>query len=235
MLKRLLCVISVLIILPVCAGVFEDAIVKSDNVFLYLYMKNCDYCVKFNPNYDKDWGLYTDVNPNQIENILLKHSDIKAVFVTSPTYEGIFSNIKEISIICKKHNAVLVVDEAHGALLNFGNFKEQQAINCGADISIQSLHKTAGAPNPTALLHIGPCSNITQQTVQKALNTINTTSPSYPLLASIEACVKYLNSDKGEKHVNKIIENADYFATSLDNSYEIFSKNNDKKKIGCQI
>ena len=53
MLKRLLCVISVLIILPVCAGVFEDAIVKSDNVFLYLYMKNCDYCVKFNPNYDK--------------------------------------------------------------------------------------------------------------------------------------------------------------------------------------
>ncbi len=53
MLKRFLFALSILIILPVYAGEFEDAIAKNDKVFLYLYAKNCDYCVKFNPNYDK--------------------------------------------------------------------------------------------------------------------------------------------------------------------------------------
>lgn len=151
-----------------------------------------------------EWGVADKTIP-QILNL----NGIKAVIVTSPTYEGIVSDINAIKKACK--NTYLIVDEAHGALYPFSDKLPQSAVNI-ADFTIQSLHKTAGGLNPTALLHVN-C----DIDAYKALNMINTTSPSYPLLASIEANINYLNSKKGRKKIDNLISDIEYLRKNSTN------------------
>ncbi len=143
----------------------------------------------------KDWGIPESVNPDFVDV-----KGVKAVIVTSPSYEGIFSDIRELKKVCEKNNAYLIVDEAHGALYPFSEKLPQSAVKI-ADFTIQSLHKTAGGLNPTALLHVN-C----DIKADEALSMINTTSPSYPLLASIEANINFLNSERGRKKLDNLIE-----------------------------
>lgn len=145
-----------------------------------------------------DWDVYEKTPAETIEKHLLQQP-VKAVIVTSPTYEGLVSDIRAIKKICEKHNAYLIVDEAHGALYPFSDKLPQSSVKI-ADFTVQSLHKTAGGLNPTALLHCN-C-NID---VKPALGLITTTSPSYPILASIEKNINYINSQKGRKNLNGLI------------------------------
>lgn len=124
---------------------------------------------------------------------------IKAIIVTSPTYEGYVSDIKNIKSVCEKFGTYLIVDEAHGALYPFCDELPQSAIPY-ADFTVQSLHKTAGGLNPTALLHVN-CD------IKLKLDMITTTSPSYPLLMTIENNINYLASKRGKKEINKLINN----------------------------
>lgn len=124
---------------------------------------------------------------------------IKAIIVTSPTYEGYVSDIKNIKSVCEKFGTYLIVDEAHGALYPFSEDLPQTAIPY-ADFTVQSLHKTAGGLNPTALLHVN-CD------IELKLDMITTTSPSYPLLMTIENNINYLASKRGKKEINKLINN----------------------------
>lgn len=147
--------------------------------------------------YMQEWGIYGSLKPDELEK-LLKSDNAKAIIVTSPSYEGIVSDIKEISGICSKFGVKLIVDEAHGALYPFSDELPPTSVGI-ADFTVQSLHKTAGGLNPTALLHskeIDP---------QPALDKINTTSPSYPLLMTIEANINFLNSSHGKKKISKLI------------------------------
>lgn len=153
-----------------------------------------------------DWGIPDKTTPD-----LIDIKGVKAVIVTSPTYEGIVSDIKELKKICEKNGAYLIVDEAHGALYPFSDKLPQSAVNI-ADFTIQSLHKTAGGLNPTALLHVNCDIN-----PEKALSMINTTSPSYPLLASIEANINFLNSIRGRKKLNTLIEEIETLKKTVKN------------------
>lgn len=148
----------------------------------------------------QDWGIYGKTTVELLEEHF-KNKKIKALIVTSPSYEGIVSDINAIKNLCKKYNAYLIVDEAHGALYPFCNELPKSAVRI-ADFTIQSLHKTAGGLNPTALLHSNCEINPTN-----ALEMISTTSPSYSLLASIEANINYLNSERGQKTIKELIEN----------------------------
>lgn len=127
------------------------------------------------------------------------NESIKAIIVTSPTYEGYVSDIKNIKSVCEKFGTYLIVDEAHGALYPFSEELPQTAIPY-ADFTVQSLHKTAGGLNPTALLHVN-CD------IELKLDMITTTSPSYPLLMTIENNINYLASKRGKKEINKLINN----------------------------
>lgn len=155
---------------------------------------------------NKEWGI-----PDKITANLINIKGVKAVIVTSPSYEGIVSDIKELKRVCEKNGAYLIVDEAHGALYPFSDKLPQSAVNI-ADFTIQSLHKTAGGLNPTALLHVNCNLDAT-----KALSMINTTSPSYPLLASIEANINFLNSTKGHKKLDNLVKNIQELKKSITN------------------
>ncbi|MGN0032045.1 MAG: aminotransferase class I/II-fold pyridoxal phosphate-dependent enzyme [Candidatus Gastranaerophilaceae bacterium] len=151
---------------------------------------------------DKEWGVPLETKPEMIEYYLSRYN-IRTVIITSPTYEGIISDIEEIKAICERHGAFLIVDEAHGALYPFSDDLPLSAVNI-ADFTVQSLHKTAGGLNPTALLHCN-C----EIDVKPALSMFMTTSPSYPLLASIEENIEYLNSKDGRKEIDNLITKLD--------------------------
>lgn len=155
--------------------------------------------IEYSLNVNDELGLYQPITPDIVYNLIKKYKP-NALVITSPTYEGFVSDVKEISMICKKNNVILIVDEAHGALYPFSNQLPESAVKY-ADFTIQSLHKTAGGINPTALLH---SNNIDPS---NALRLISTTSPSYPMLATIEANIKFLNSSKGRKKINELIKN----------------------------
>lgn len=155
---------------------------------------------------DKEWGIPQKTTPE-----LVDVKGVKAVIVTSPSYEGIISDVEKIKEICRNNGAYLIIDEAHGALYPFSDKLPQSAVNI-ADFTIQSLHKTAGGLNPTALLHVNcDCD------ASNALSMINTTSPSYPLLASIEANINFLNSKRGRKKIETLISLIEELKNSTNN------------------
>ena len=155
--------------------------------------------VEYELPYNEEWGIYEGISPNEVEKLLVTNKP-KAIIITSPSYEGIVSDVEEISRVCKKYGVYLIVDEAHGALYPFSERLPKSAIPY-ADFTVQSLHKTAGGINPTALLH----SNCDLD-VKSALEKITTTSPSYPMLATIEANINFLNSKRGRKKIEELID-----------------------------
>lgn len=164
--------------------------------------------IEYELPYNKEWGIYERLE--NIDELLDKYSP-KAIIVTSPSYEGIVSDIPKISEACKKRGIYLIIDEAHGALYPFSEELPQSAIKY-ADFTVQSLHKTAGGINPTALLHCN-C----DLDIQKALKMISTTSPSYPMLATIEANINFLNSKKGRKKIAELISQIKEIKSELTN------------------
>jgi arginine decarboxylase len=174
-----------------------------------------------NTDWLDDWNIPAQINPENIRLHLEHNPEIKSVWITSPTYEGIVSDIKAIADICHEKNVLLIVDEAHGALWNFNGSFPLPAIKLGADASVQSLHKTASSLTQGAILHLGKNSRIDSQKVQQCLNLINTTSPSYLLLASIEASIEYLDSRKGQKNLDNLLENIDDFYKKLSKTDKI--------------
>ncbi|MDO4555865.1 MAG: aminotransferase class I/II-fold pyridoxal phosphate-dependent enzyme [Lachnospiraceae bacterium] len=137
------------------------------------------------PSYEEKWKLYGAVIPEEIDQILRNNREIKGVVITSPTYEGVVSDIHSISKVCKKYNAVLIVDEAHGAHFPFSEYFPKSAVECGADLVIQSLHKTMAVPNQGALLHLSS-NRVKMERIEHYQAMFQTTSPSYVLLASME-------------------------------------------------
>lgn len=162
--------------------------------------------VFFEPESDLDFDVPKPISPSLIESKLAKNNDVKALIITNPTYEGVVSDVPKIAQICEKRGIILIVDEAHGALWNFSDKLPISAILAGADASVQSLHKTAGALTQSSILHISKNSKILPKKVQESLNLINSTSPSYLLLASIESAIAFLTSKKGAMELDKTID-----------------------------
>ena len=186
------------------------------------------------PETNDYFGIYGEINPEEVENNL-KLNQYKALIITSPTYEGVNSDIEAISKICRQYGVYLIVDEAHGALYNFSDKLPKTALEQGADFVINSLHKNAGAPNQCALLHVSNRirDDFEWRQVQRAINLFNTSSPSYPLLACIEAAITYLHSKEGKKAIDDLINNIEHFKKDLrKEGWEFYdNENSDPTKI----
>ena len=193
------------------------------------------------------------ISPAVIENALKKNDNICAVVVTSPNYYGVMSDIKEIADICHGHDAILIVDQAHGAHLSllqdiscgietydlpdsnsFSTIKvPAPAEYLGADIVISSTHKTLASFTQTAIVNV--CSNrIDKGLLADKLQMVQSSSPSYILMASLE-----MNIDILEKHgamlSERWIDNLNYFyheASKIDGvtiHFSPTSKSNNRK------
>jgi len=146
------------------------------------------------PGLDETTGLACSVDPVSVETALDLNKDVKLVVLTSPTYEGVISDISAIAQITNKRGVPLLVDEAHGAHLGFSERFPGEAVKAGADITVMSLHKTLPALTQCALIHIrGSLADIDE--ISRLLNVFQTSSPSYILMSSIDRCLRMLKTD----------------------------------------
>lgn len=173
------------------------------------------------PKQVEGWSIWGSISPQDIEDSLKLHEDISLVWITNPTYEGVVSDIKSISAICRKYGVPLIVDEAHGCLWNFSEALPTTALKLGADAVLHSLHKTGGSMSQSSMLHIAKNSLIDAEAVEKALKLLHTTSPSMLLLASLDAARANLTSPKGRKLIQRMVKNAKYLRRRIDNMESI--------------
>lgn len=163
-----------------------------------------------------EWGIWGNVTPESVEEMLNNNPDAGMVWITNPTYEGVVSDIKSIAEICKKHDVPLIVDEAHACLWNFNNHLPTTALKLGADAVVHSLHKTGGSMSQSSMLHIAENSKLDVDAVEKALKLLHTTSPSLMLLASLDAARANLDSPRGRKQLERAVQNAKYLRKEID-------------------
>ena len=160
---------------------------------IYLYPQK--YQIK-DPQEKNIWTGKSEINgvisPKDVENALRENKDIQAVVITSPTYDGIVSDVEAIAQIVHKHEKILIVDEAHGAHFGFHPYFPENSLKKGADLVIHSLHKTLPSMTQTALLHVNKEAEKLTEQVKKYLDIFETSSPSYVFMAGMDQCVQLI-------------------------------------------
>ena len=209
---------------------FGDKIIVSRNCHKSVYNAielcglNPEYIL---PEYDENNCVFTSVSPHKLEELLRENPDTKLVIVTSPTYEGVVSDIKAIADICHKYGVMLFADEAHGAHFPFSEKFPSEAVRCGADVAVVSLHKTLPSLTQTALL-LTDNSELSDK-LQENLSVFETSSPSYILMSAIENCLDYISENKNAfKTYTEKLEDFYCDTNSLDNLTVLY---NDKSFI----
>jgi arginine decarboxylase len=139
-----------------------------------------------NPEYDSVLDIAHSITPATLAATLAQHPDAKAVLVVYPTYYGVCADLPAIAKITHKYHIPLLVDEAHGAHFAFHPQLPTPALAAGADLTVQSIHKVLGAMTQASMLHVQG-ERIDIDRVNKALQLVQSTSPSYILLASLDA------------------------------------------------
>ncbi|MBW4674025.1 MAG: aminotransferase class I/II-fold pyridoxal phosphate-dependent enzyme [Desmonostoc geniculatum HA4340-LM1] len=139
-----------------------------------------------NPEYDSVLDIAHSITPNAVESALQQHPDAKAVLTVYPTYYGVCGDLRAIANITHQYNIPLLVDEAHGAHFSFHPELPTPALAADADLTVQSIHKVLGAMTQASMLHIQG-NRIDSDRISKALQLLQSTSPSYILLASLDA------------------------------------------------
>ncbi|KAF5469351.1 hypothetical protein F2P56_013431 [Juglans regia] len=150
------------------------------------------------PQYDFKWDIAGGVTTSQVEQAVkeleMEGQRAAAVFITSPTYHGICSNLTEISQLCHSHGIPLIVDEAHGAHLGFHPQLPNSALQQGADLAVQSTHKVLCSLTQSSMLHMSG-NMVDRERICRCLQTLQSTSPSYLLLASLDAARSQLSEN----------------------------------------
>ena len=166
------------------------------------------------PDMIEEYGVSGAVSPAQIDKLLSVNPDVAAVILPSPNYYGVCCDVAKIADIVHKYGKVLIIDEAHGAHLTFFNKygaadMPKSAGNSGADIVIASIHKTLASFTQSAILNLHS-DRVDQFLLEDKLQCIESTSPSYILMASLD-----VNASIIEEHGRQIFaeweENLNYF------------------------
>jgi len=152
------------------------------------------------PPLDEAFGIYGSVSPFSVAAALAEHPSVRCVVLTSPTYEGVVSDVASIVAVCHERGIPLLVDEAHGAHLlplAYRHGWQGGAVAAGADIVVQSAHKTLPSLTQTALLHLNGTLADPDE-IERQLDVFETSSPSYPLLVSLDGCTALL-AENGDR------------------------------------
>lgn len=143
------------------------------------------------------------VTPEELEKVLTEQEDrVAAVYITSPNYLGGMADISAMAGVCHEHNALLLVDNAHGAYLHF-LATSMHPMDLGADICCDSAHKTLPVLTGGAYLHISKTAPKELCTWAKgAMELFGSTSPSYLILQSMDLCNRYLEEGYKVRLIN---------------------------------
>ncbi|MDI6603598.1 MAG: aminotransferase class I/II-fold pyridoxal phosphate-dependent enzyme [Thermoanaerobacteraceae bacterium] len=171
--------------------------------------------VYMQPEVDKNIGVALNVTPEAVEKTLKDNPDAKAVLIINPTYYGVSADIVKIAEIVHDYGAILMVDEAHGPHLKFNEKLPISAMEAGADICAQSTHKIIGSMTQSSMLHV-KADRIDVLRVKQVMSLLQTTSPSYILLASLDVARKQMMIE-GKKLLDMTIELSEYARKEINN------------------
>ncbi|MDY5845943.1 MAG: aminotransferase class I/II-fold pyridoxal phosphate-dependent enzyme [Bariatricus sp.] len=169
-----------------CHKSIHHAIYMNELVPRYLY-----------PAFDEEMYWNGEIRAEDVRTALEAEPDIRAVVIVSPNYDGVVSDVRGIARAAHEKGIPLIVDEAHGAHFGFHAYFPERSNDLEADIVIQSLHKTLPSLTQTALLHInGEIAD--RKKIRKYLDMLQSSSPSYVFMASLDACVDFVDSEEGK-------------------------------------
>ncbi len=166
------------------------------------------------PKYDEDNNILIGIDPSQVEEKLIKDKSIKAVVINYPSYYGVCSDIESIAEIVHAKGKILIVDEAHGSHLVFHKELPKSALESGADIVVQSTHKTMPAFTQSSMVHVGS-KHVDLENLKLHMSIYQTTSPSYILMSSIDYAVDYMDR-LGYKELDRVIKKIDEMTSYLE-------------------
>lgn len=153
------------------------------------------------PQFIEQYGLIGGLLPAEIEQLLISSPEIQAILVESPTYDGIISDIQGITQVAHNHGIPLIVDEAHGAHLPFGD-TPKSALELGADIVVQSVHKTLPSLTQTAVMHVRE-GLVDLRRLERYLQIYQSSSPSYVFMSSIEEAIAFMK-ESGQARLSQL-------------------------------
>jgi lysine decarboxylase len=156
------------------------------------------------PEVDLDLGLAMGVTAETVERTIRQHPDAKGVLIINPTYYGVATDLKKIADIVHKYNMPVVVDEAHGPHLKFGESLPLQALDAGADICAQSTHKIIGSLTQCSMVHCRE-GRISVPRLKAMLQLVQSTSPNYILMASLDVARMQMATEGGPL-INRAVE-----------------------------
>ncbi len=172
-----------------------------------------------NPEYDAVLDIAHSITLEGVATALEQHPDAKAVMMVYPTYYGVCGDVAAIATLAHQYNIPLLVDEAHGAHFAFHPDLPTPALAGGADLTVQSIHKVLGAMTQSSMLHVQG-SRIDIDRVSKALQLLQSTSPSYLLLASLDAARQQM-AMQGEQLMARTLQLADDARTRINQIPEL--------------
>ena len=164
-------------------------------------------------SYLDTWNLPAPVTAEKVRAALNAHPDARAVFLTSPSYYGVAADIEAIAKICHERQKLLLIDEAHGAHFSFSRSYPNDALASGADMVVQSVHKTGGSLTQSSILHVQG-DMVPLERVAQSVRIMSSTSPSYLLMASLDAARRQLAVD-GERLLEEAAQKAEYCRDAL--------------------
>lgn len=178
----------------------------------------------------KKTNIIMGVDVENTKSVIDNNLDAKAIVVTYPTYYGRTFDLKAICNYAHSKNIIVIVDEAHGAHLQLSDNLPKSAIEQGADIIIQSTHKTLPSFTQSSMMHIKG-NRVDKNKIGSMLRFLESSSPSYVLLTSLELAVDIYDK-YGIKLMEDLISNIDNFKSKFENNENIIIDNNmDKTKI----
>lgn len=158
------------------------------SVYHAIYMNELDPVYLYPKFYD-EIELNGPIDPLAVREALREQEGIKAVVITSPTYDGVVSDVEAIAGIVHEKGIPLIVDEAHGAHFGLHPYFPQNSNVKGADVVIHSLHKTLPSLTQTALIHMNG-DRADRRRIRQYLHMLQTSSPSYVLMAGMDECIR---------------------------------------------
>ena len=179
--------------------------------------------VYVNPEMDNRLGISLGMQVSEVEKAILEHPKAVAVLVNNPTYYGICSDLRSIVKVAHAHDMKVLVDEAHGTHLYFGENLPVCAMDAGADMASVSMHKSGGSLTQSSILLTGK--NVNWEYVSQIINLTQTTSGSYLLLSSLDISRRNL-ALRGKEAFGKVAALADYAREEINKigGYYAFSK-----------
>jgi arginine decarboxylase len=166
------------------------------------------------PEFDQDVGRFTSPSYQTVVSAVRKHSDAKAVILTYPDYFGRTYEIKKMIDFIHQYHIPILVDEAHGVHFSLGEPFPVSSLQLGADIVVQSAHKTAPAMTQSSYLHIKSAFNLKDK-VAYYLQMLQSSSPSYPLMTSLDIARGYL-ATRTHQDIEQIISSVLKVRNSLE-------------------